>query len=447
MTTTHRTTAGNTHAVRYAPLALAGALAAMSVASWVMGRPLGIDVSVYRAGALAVVHGDPLYGWLPLPEWSPEPLPFLYPPFAALLLLPLAALPVQLAWGCMAVASAFALSRVLRLITNARMAPSGFAVLLVAVLCLQPVWRTLGLGQVNIVLMALVTVDVLALRGSRAGGVLIGLAAAVKLTPLFFILHLLVTGRVREALRAVSVFAAATAVGAAVLPGDSFRYWTSQLFGGFVTGHQVWAGNQSLAGLAHRLVPSGAAGLVHVGLAVLCTGVALGLARYVARYGDHRAALLVSATCALLISPISWTEHWVWAAPAVAYLAACTDLPHRIRATGLLTVVGVFTGWFIYVVPNGQRRELTWNLSQLAVGDAYVLAGIAVIALVVAASRQPLHHCCPSTYGFRQTVEFRAASGPSAPEAHAPWLLPAWFHPPRRSRRPPRHRGHRSRSS
>lgn len=389
MTTMHIPTLTTTHVVRYAPLVLAGMLAAVSVAWWAMDWPLGIDVSVYRAAGLAVVHGDALYGQLPLPVWAPASLPFLYPPFAALLLLPLAAMPVQLAWGCMAVASALALWGVLRLFTGAGMTPRGLVVLLVTVLCLQPIWRTLGLGQVNIVLMALVTVDVLALRGSRAGGVLIGLAAAVKLTPLFFVLHLLVTGQVREAVRAVSVFGAATVLGATVLPGDSLRYWTSQLFGDFVTGNEVWAGNQSLDGLAHRLVSGGTAGVLHVGLAILCTSVCLAVTRQAVRCGDHRAALLISAMCALLISPISWTDHWVWAAPAVACLIANPHLPHRIRAAGLLTMAGVFTGWFLYAVPTGQRRELTWNLSQLALGDAYVITGIATIALLAVASRHP----------------------------------------------------------
>ena len=78
-----------------------------------------------------------------------------------------------------------------------------------AMLCLVPVWRTIALGQVNVLLMAMVAVDVLAVtaRGSRWGGLLTGVAAAVKLVPLIFIAHLLLTGKRTAAARALAVFA------------------------------------------------------------------------------------------------------------------------------------------------------------------------------------------------------------------------------------------------
>jgi alpha-1,2-mannosyltransferase len=165
-------------------------LAAVSLVWWVNGWPLGVDSAVYRSGALAVVHGEALYGHLTAtPAWSPD-LPFACPPVAALLFLPLASLPTQLAWGVMAILTALALATVIRLAGAAR-----YAWLLPVVLLMEPVWRTIGLGQVNVLLMALVVVDVLALRGSRYGGLLIGPAAAVKLTPLIFVLHLVITMR------------------------------------------------------------------------------------------------------------------------------------------------------------------------------------------------------------------------------------------------------------
>jgi alpha-1,2-mannosyltransferase len=104
-------------------------------------------------------------------------LAFTYPPAAALLFTPLAALPAQLAWAFMASASALALALVIRVAIAAvpywRFSVSWSTPLLtVAMLCLVPVWRTIALGQVNVLLMAMVAMDVLAVtaRGSRWAG-------------------------------------------------------------------------------------------------------------------------------------------------------------------------------------------------------------------------------------------------------------------------------------
>ncbi|WP_410672954.1 glycosyltransferase 87 family protein [Amycolatopsis sp. cmx-4-68] len=198
------------------------AFALVAAVWWSLGRPLGVDSAVYRAGGIAVLRGEPLYGHLSaLPGWAPE-LPFTYPPFAALLFTPFAAVPVQWCWGLVALMAAPALVVALR-----PYAPG--AGVLLAAFALQPVWQTIGLGQLNLVLMALVVLDVLHRRGST-GGVLIGLAAAIKLVPLIFVGHLLLTGRRADAARALGTFAAATTLGAVLLPGDSVRYWTSALF-------------------------------------------------------------------------------------------------------------------------------------------------------------------------------------------------------------------------
>src|SRR4051812_9883124 len=121
------------------------------------------------------------------PPWAR--LPFTYPPTAALLFVPLALFPTQVAWGLLGAASVVGLAVVISTtigalpgrppwLTPARATP----VLTVLLLALEPVWRTLFLGQINLVLMAMVVLDVLVLKGSRYSGVLIGVAAAVKLT-------------------------------------------------------------------------------------------------------------------------------------------------------------------------------------------------------------------------------------------------------------------------
>ncbi|WP_245886200.1 glycosyltransferase 87 family protein [Umezawaea tangerina] len=350
------------------PLVLAALLAAVAVVWWALGWPLGVDSAVYRSGALAVLHGEPLYGPLTAtPDWSPE-LPFAYPPIAAVAFLPLAGLPVQFAWGLLAVVTVLALHSSVRLVGGAWW-------VLPLVLVLEPVWRTVGLGQVNAVLMALVLLDVLVLRGSRWSGVLVGVAAAVKLTPLVFVAHLLLTGRRADALRALGVFAGLGVTGFVLLPGDSVRYWTSTMLSANSAGSNGWWGNQSVSGLVRRVLGDSGPVTAAVVLLVLCA--AAYLVRDLHRRGDAVGALLVTAFCGVLVSPISWTHHWVWAAPLCALLQA------RRRHGGLVAVVVLFTGWVFALVPRAEGRESSWTALESLAGNAYVLVALAVLGGLV----------------------------------------------------------------
>ncbi len=343
-------------------------LAVVAVVHFSRGAALGTDSAVYRAGGLAVVRGEPLYD--PLLALAPRvraELPFTYPPFAALLFVPLTTVPAQFGWLVVAVGSVFALGAVVR-----RFAGGPAPVLLCLLPVLEPVWRLVSLGQINALLMAMVVADVLPARRSRWGGVLIGLAAAVKLTPLIFIAHLLVTGRRADAARALAVFAGASALGAVVLPGDSLRFWTSAVVDNHNAGSIDWVLDQSLHGLLARF---GAPSIGwYAAVAALVLAVAAVVVRDFHRRGDARAALLVSAGCALLVSPLSWTHHWIWVVPLAAYFAG--------RWASLAVVVAVFTGWTLVCVPEGDHRELAWSPLQAVLGNAYVLTALAAGAVL-----------------------------------------------------------------
>lgn len=358
----------------------AGLVAGVAVVCWLTGMPLGLDCAVYRAGALAVLHGKPLYSAaLPfLPPWAVG-MPFTYPPLAALVFIPLAWLPPQLFWGAIGAASILVLGKVAAVGASHRRRPAVAA--LAGSLALEPVWRGIGFGQIDALLMAMVVLDVLVLPRSRSRGVLIGLAAAVKLTPLVFVLHLFLTGRRIDALRALGTFAGLTALSLIVLPADSIRYWSSQVLGGPLFSanpatNSAQVANQSLNGLLQRL--SDRAGwafpvAIAIGLALLV--VVVPLVRRLTARGAHLEALLVSAGYGLLVSPVSWTHHWVWVLPLAALLVTTR------RFWWLAACCVVFTGWFQLVVPHGDNAEPHWNLAQSVLGNAYVLTALALIAL------------------------------------------------------------------
>jgi alpha-1,2-mannosyltransferase len=124
---------------------------AYGLVAWLRGWSLGVDSSVYRAGAVLFLHGHSLYD---VNDLGYLHLSFTYPPAAALLFTPLAALPAQLAGAVMASASVLALALVIRIAVAAVpywRFPAAWSTLLLtmAMLCLVPVWRTIGLGQVN----------------------------------------------------------------------------------------------------------------------------------------------------------------------------------------------------------------------------------------------------------------------------------------------------------
>lgn len=324
---------------------LAGVFLLVALACWVTGTPVGTDSTVYRAGALAVARGTPLYG--PLPE-DPSHLPFTYPPVAAVLFLPLAGLSPQVAWGLLAVLSVLSVG-LLTHTTLREAAPRWVRYagpLVPMAFALEPVWRTISFGQVNLVLAALVLADVCLLRGSRGRGVLIGVAAAVKLTPLVFVPYLLLVGRRADALRAAGTFVAANAVTALVLPAATARFWGSALLAGDDATSNAYVGNQSLNGIVHRFL--GPAPWVFGVVVVLALAAGIGAAAVVRRLasaGRPFAALVVTALYGTGVSPIAWTHHWVWVLPAL--LVVAHSAPRRGLAVG--TLVAVFAtcpvGW------------------------------------------------------------------------------------------------------
>jgi alpha-1,2-mannosyltransferase len=371
------------------------------ILSWLIDWRLGVDSAVYRSGAVALLHGEPLYDSMSLSAEQPwARLPFTYPPTAALLFVPLAVFPTQVSWGLLAATSLLGMSLVIRTCVLALpRRPSWLTpgrttlVLSLALLLIEPVWRTLLLGQINLVLLTLVVVDVLLLRDRRAGGVLIGIAAAIKLTPLIFVPHLLLTGRRTDAVRAVGTFVGLQALPLLVIPHDVLRFWTHAVTDPARTGPIYWAGNQSINGLMLRvsgLAPWSLKVALVIG-AVLAVPCAF-LVRRLHQRGQPVAAMLVTAFLGLLVSPVSWSHHWVWAVPLIVYLLSRLPEPlparsARVAALAGIAAVGlVFASGVLLIVPNREERELSWTPWEFVLGSAYLW--VPVVAAVFAVSRK-----------------------------------------------------------
>lgn len=270
-----------------------------------------LDLSVYRAGAQRLLDSLSVY------DHPYGDLPFTYTPFAALTFVPLALLTTSLAEIVVPLLSCGALVLVWRRLDL----PPALVLLVPLSVALEPVWATLHFGQVNLVLMALVLLD-LSRSGGRTHGVWAGVAAGIKLTPLFFAAFLVVTGQWRTLGRFLVAFTATVAFPLVVAPGDVRRFWTEVLPDSERIGAPWFAVNQSVMGALARF--GGDAGWVTPTWFLTASLLALSclaVARLLWQRGDRVGSVSAAALGALLASPVSWSHHWVWAIPLAWTLA------------------------------------------------------------------------------------------------------------------------------
>lgn len=96
---------------------------------------------------------------------------------------------------------------------------------------------------------------------------------------------------------------------------------------------------------------------------------------------ENLATLLTAAvimTLGLLVSPITWSHHWVWGLASVVALIAVTL---RLKSAPLAALALVQGALFIMAphwwFSHGQVNELHWNVVEQLVGSSYTLAAIA----------------------------------------------------------------------
>ncbi|MEU7029517.1 glycosyltransferase 87 family protein [Streptomyces sp. NPDC046275] len=355
-----------------------------------------LDVMVYRAEAETLRAGEDLYAM----RATSANLAMTYPPFAAVLFLPLTLVGVPLmrtlttAGNLLLVVVLVRLS--LQLVRPALARPEARSqlwrttlwVAAVVVWC-EPVWTTLRYGQINLLVAVAVLWDLTRREGSRWAGLGIGLATAVKLTPGLFVVLLLAAGLLlwrrdralnqwlRTGLTATGVFLVTTLTTALALPADSKRFWTGTLFETGRVGHAEETANQSLSGVLARLLHTDAPGLWWLAAAVLLGGAAMVLAVRAALRGDRAVAVVITALTALMVSPISWSHHWVWCVPLLILLYD--------RSTRAWPVTGAvalaFASFALWWVPHDPGRpELDQNAGQMLLSAVYPLTALALLA-------------------------------------------------------------------
>ena len=351
-----------------------------------------LDLQVYRAGVHYFASGQPLYSG----SFTDVRLPFTYPPFGVLAL-------AFTSLGTLHQSAAFLTTLDTALVlaigvvcSRSSLRPAGAGELtclavglgMTAVLLrLEPVRATVGFGQVNILLCGIVVLDALVVP-VRFRGILTGLATAVKLTPAVFVLYFLLTGRRRAAALQVASAVVASVLSIAAAPGSSWRFWTSLVISNRV-GPAWFTSNQSWRGVVSRIDgPGRAASLSWLALSLVTVVLACWAIRRTHLAGAGVLAFGLCGLLGLLVSPISWSHHWVWALPAL--VAAVCDRVHwsvRLVGVALGLVLWVAPEWHM---PNTANKEFDWAWWQQIVGNLNVWTALALVVVAGLTARSRL---------------------------------------------------------
>ncbi|MVU82761.1 DUF2029 domain-containing protein [Nocardia sp. ET3-3] len=328
-----------------------------------------VDLGAYQVAAERVVDGISVYD-SPLRGHTRGVFEFVYTPFAAVMFAPLAFLHGSVfTWVgglgnfALLTGSVWAALSVLGYRFDRRLLIVGPSVAAMLLLC-EPIRETEAFGQVNILLLLLVLADMALPDSSRWKGAMTGVAAGIKLTPVFFVVYLLVTRRFRAAGTAIGALAATMVVGLAVLPRDSLTFWSGAFADPTRVGVPENPQNESLRGMiARALGATGAWQLLWLAAAIAIAVVCLLLARRLWATGHELAAVTLCGLTSTVVSPYSWIHHWVWLAPLLIYLAHLA-----IRYRNLPTLAGLLV---TFAVTSGGVMDLV----DLHYGSVFDLPG------------------------------------------------------------------------
>ena len=402
-------------------VAVLGWLALLVPAYWSLVDERGqwlfkLDSFVYYEAVRQWLDGGDLYSWYANP--GQHLWPFTYTPLAAWVIAPLTWMSYQsttvlliVATPLCAAVTVYAVLR--RLAVAPRMALTLAPWLaLIGVIALEPFPKTMEYAQVNAILMALVAVDLfLVPECSRWRGALSGLAAAIKLTPAVAILVLLARREWRAAATMAGSAVGLTLLAALAAPAESWEFFTSAMWDPGRAGFADYSGNQNLKGAIARGLPEAAWNLTWAVCSLLAVVAAWFLCRRLDQLrgaggaaggpgqGDGLILCLqisVVMVLGLLISPISWSHHWVWCLPVLMSVAAAA---WRWRSTalgvagaaGFLVFVLAMQWWF----PEQNHVEQNWPAWAKAVGSSYTWWALGCGAVLWWASGRrlkALHH-------------------------------------------------------
>ncbi|MGB5110117.1 MAG: glycosyltransferase family 87 protein [Mycobacterium sp.] len=376
-------------------------LAMLAGAAWqLLGHAIyRIDIDVYRMGGRAWLDGTELYNDATVFQTQAGlDLPFTYPPLAAATFAPFAWLSLPAASAAITlttlvlliVSTHIVLTRLqvwehssLRAPAWARRGWLAAALVAPAAIFVEPIRANFEFGQINVVLMTLVIADCVPRRTPWPRGLLLGLAIAVKLTPAVFLLYFLLRRDVRALLVTTASAVAATLLGFALAWRDSWVYWTETLLDTDRIGSATLNTNQNISGMLARLgAGEDARFVMWIALCFAVLGLTVWAVLRLLRdrpEGDEAVlALICVAMFGLVVSPVSWSHHWVWVVPTVV-VTIVVGTRRRSVALALIGLAGLALTIWTPITLMPEHQEIGASLWRRLAGGSYLWWALAVI--------------------------------------------------------------------
>ncbi|GAT04733.1 integral membrane protein [Mycolicibacterium fortuitum subsp. acetamidolyticum] len=369
--------------------------------------PYRIDIDVYRMGGRAWLDNQQLYadGAIFHTQGGLD-LPFTYPPLAAIMFAPFAWLSLPAA--SVAITATTLLLLIVSMVivlTRLNVWPDtaitsepawlrrcwlAAALVAPAVIWLEPIRSNFEFGQINVVLMTLVVADCVPRRTPWPRGVLLGLAIALKLTPAVFLLYFLLRRDIHTLLRTAAATVVATLAGFVLAWTDSIEYWTETVRNTDRIGTATLNTNQNIAGTLARLgLSEGPRFALWVVASFAVLALTVWAAQRALRAGSDESpvvALICVAMFGLVVSPVSWSHHWVWSLPTLVVTGVLAYRMRKDRPAALFLALVTVLGFALMVwtpidLLTPHHETAASVLRQLA-GDAYLWWALVVIAVI-----------------------------------------------------------------
>lgn len=381
------------HGGRRAPLAtlFAGVLLVAVVGPMLWNRVYEytafrlVDLDVYRSAGESLLQGRPLYQYLtPVPQL----LPFTYPPFSAIVAVPLALMGEQVAdwiWtlGTLAVLGWLVLVSFRPLVRTfpVPVRPLVVAAAVAAMAWTEPVRDCFYFGQVGIFLAALCVLDCALPETRWPRGMMIGFAAAIKLVPGVFIPYLWLTGRRRAAVVATAWFAGLTVASAIAMPQASKQYWTSTVFNSNRLGNNAGTSNQSIRAMFLRWLPGNAGTVLWLLCAAAIVLVGYRWARAASLWGFEVRGIAIVGLVSVLVSPVSWIHHLAgWVPLAIGVIIGDGRDRRRVLYAVLATVFfALKLPWWGSTVVG---KYANWHVPGRLLQDAFAFGALVAVWLL-----------------------------------------------------------------
>lgn len=340
-----------------------------------------IDFHAYLSGAAALSHPADLYTAAYFDPALNDQVPFVYPPFAAMVFYPLHLMPfwlAELTWRVGVIAALYAVIRMSQNMIgtgNPRIAMLWTA----GALWLEPIVGNTKHNTIGVFLMLMVVWAAYTTKWWLSG-LLVGLGAGIKLTPAIAGFYL--AGQRRWGAAAFSAVVFFATVGISYLvAGEQVRFFFTKFIGRDGLFRIADAYNQSWrGGIARIMGHDGNQALV---LAAILGTAVLAVLAWRALDGDQLGRLLVVMLFGLVSSPVSWTNHWVWVVPLLLWLFnKARALWWAWLAVALLAVPNALAT----LQPNSWDASRPWYLAWA--GLVYELLTVATLAWISCSGTQ-----------------------------------------------------------